>query len=295
MQPVRMLSLVQLYNVLRNWEPMTNIFKSLFSSSSVDSKKDFLKTVHSILRDKQRRQLMKTESLPPNQQYVPFGGKRLCALKGARPAMNRAVSDPARTLGRRKLVRNRFTIDTDIVFDSGPDQESPLSPLSPEEHEGQGQREGQGKERGEVQTGDTDRWVEEQFDLERYEEEQEALKETEVKGGGDVKETEILSGGDDCCLFVRGPSTESLSNTDLEGPVGALSLGEEGQEWGPKHPQPQGSMGTTTPGMRLSHLGKQCDLAGMSVDDQGAREEGEDIWLPRENCPQDSGAQTLQS
>lgn len=58
--------------------------------SSPDSKKDFLKAVHSILREKQRRQLLKTESLPPNQQYVPFGGKRLCALKGARPTMNRA-------------------------------------------------------------------------------------------------------------------------------------------------------------------------------------------------------------
>ncbi|KAF5898578.1 T-lymphoma invasion and metastasis-inducing protein 1-like isoform X1, partial [Clarias magur] len=58
--------------------------------SSPESKKDFLKTVHSILRDKQRRQLMKTESLPPSQQYVPFGGKRLSALKGARPTMNRA-------------------------------------------------------------------------------------------------------------------------------------------------------------------------------------------------------------
>uniref|UniRef100_A0AAQ4P7Q3 TIAM Rac1 associated GEF 1 n=1 Tax=Gasterosteus aculeatus aculeatus TaxID=481459 RepID=A0AAQ4P7Q3_GASAC len=58
--------------------------------SSPDSKKDFLKAVHSILREKQRRQLLQTESLPPNQRYVPFGGKRLCALKGARPAMNRA-------------------------------------------------------------------------------------------------------------------------------------------------------------------------------------------------------------
>ncbi|XP_063751459.1 rho guanine nucleotide exchange factor TIAM1-like isoform X2 [Eleginops maclovinus] len=58
--------------------------------SSPDSKKDFLKAIHSILREKQRRQLLKTESLPLNQQYVPFGGKRLCALKGARPAMNRA-------------------------------------------------------------------------------------------------------------------------------------------------------------------------------------------------------------
>ncbi|XP_041733832.2 rho guanine nucleotide exchange factor TIAM1 [Coregonus clupeaformis] len=264
--------------------------------SSVDSKKDFLKAVHSILRDKQRRQLMKTESLPPNQQYVPFGGKRLCALKGARPAMNRTVSDPARTLGRRKLVRNRFTIDTDIVFDGEPDQESPLSP---EEPEGQGQREGQGKEQGEVQAtdlgevqaGDTDRWVEEQFDLECYEEEQAAQKETQVEGGGDVKETDILSDDDDFCQSVRGPSTESPSNTDLEGPVGGLSLGEEGQQGGHKHHQPQGATGTTTPGMRLSHLGKQCVLAGMSVDDQRA----EDIWVRRENCPLDVDAVTQQS
>lgn len=58
--------------------------------SSPDTKKDFLKAVQSILREKQRRQLLKTESLPPNQQYVPFGGKRLSALKGARPGMNRA-------------------------------------------------------------------------------------------------------------------------------------------------------------------------------------------------------------
>lgn len=60
------------------------------SLSSPESRKDFLKTVHSILREKHRRQLLKTESLPLNQQYVPFGGKRLCALKGARPAINRA-------------------------------------------------------------------------------------------------------------------------------------------------------------------------------------------------------------
>lgn len=58
--------------------------------SSPESRKEFLKAVHSILRDKHRRQLLKTESLPSSQQYVPFGGKRLCALKGARPAMSRA-------------------------------------------------------------------------------------------------------------------------------------------------------------------------------------------------------------
>lgn len=64
-------------------------FPSL-SLSSPESRKDFLKTVHSILREKHRRQLLKTESLPLSQQYVPFGGKRLSALKGARPVINRA-------------------------------------------------------------------------------------------------------------------------------------------------------------------------------------------------------------
>uniref|UniRef100_A0A3P9AHZ9 TIAM Rac1 associated GEF 1b n=1 Tax=Esox lucius TaxID=8010 RepID=A0A3P9AHZ9_ESOLU len=238
--------------------------------SSVDSKKDFLKTVHSILRDKQRRQLMKTESLPPNQQYVPFGGKRLCALKGARPAMNRAVSDPARTLGRRKLVRNRFTIDTDIVFDNEPDQQSPLSPLSP--------------------AGDTDRWVEEQFDLERYEGEQEARP---AEGRGDaVKETDILSDDDEFCQSVRRPSPEAPPTTGLEAPVKALSLGEEGPRGSPEHPQPHGA---TNPGMRLSALGKSCTLAVVSVDDQGAPEGGEDIWVRREDCPVVSDAQTQHS
>uniref|UniRef100_A0A6Q2Y7E7 PH domain-containing protein n=1 Tax=Esox lucius TaxID=8010 RepID=A0A6Q2Y7E7_ESOLU len=227
------------------------------SSKRKSSKKDFLKTVHSILRDKQRRQLMKTESLPPNQQYVPFGGKRLCALKGARPAMNRAVSDPARTLGRRKLVRNRFTIDTDIA---------------------------------EVQAGDTDRWVEEQFDLERYEGEQEARP---AEGRGDaVKETDILSDDDEFCQSVRRPSPEAPPTTGLEAPVKALSLGEEGPRGSPEHPQPHGA---TNPGMRLSALGKSCTLAVVSVDDQGAPEGGEDIWVRREDCPVVSDAQTQHS
>lgn len=53
-----------------------------------------MKTVHSVLRDKQRRQLLKTESLPLNQQYIPFGGKRFFALKGVRP-MSRAGKPPS--------------------------------------------------------------------------------------------------------------------------------------------------------------------------------------------------------
>lgn len=78
--------------------------------SSPESKKDFLRTVHSILRDKQRRQLLKTESLPPSQQYVPFGGKRLCALKGARPTMNRAGKcfDLSEVLTPREIALSRI-------------------------------------------------------------------------------------------------------------------------------------------------------------------------------------------
>uniref|UniRef100_A0A8D0ADZ0 TIAM Rac1 associated GEF 1 n=1 Tax=Sander lucioperca TaxID=283035 RepID=A0A8D0ADZ0_SANLU len=156
--------------------------------SSPDSKKDFLKAVHSILREKQRRQLFKTESLPPNQQYVPFGGKRLCALKGTRPTMNRAASAPSRTLARRKMVRNRFTIDTDLH-------------ALPQSHKPQGE--------------DTDRWVEEQFDLGCYEDQGEGIDM------GKVKETDILSDDDEYCKSVRAASAEPA---DLEGRMGGLDL-----------------------------------------------------------------------
>ncbi|CAK6969114.1 rho guanine nucleotide exchange factor TIAM1-like [Scomber scombrus] len=185
--------------------------------SSPDSKKDFLKAVHSILREKQRRQLLKTESLPPNQQYVPFGGKRLCALKGARPTMDRAASAPSRTLTRRKLVRNRFTIDTDLVFhgnnnnsnDSTPSRHSTYpssySPLSQhallQSHKPQGE--------------DTDRWVEEQFDLGCYEDQGEGIDV------GQVKETDILSDDDEYCKSVRAASSESV---DLQGKMDRLNL-----------------------------------------------------------------------
>ncbi|XP_061537071.1 rho guanine nucleotide exchange factor TIAM1 isoform X2 [Phycodurus eques] len=150
--------------------------------SSPESRKDFLKTVHSILREKHRRQLLKTESLPLSQQYVPFGGKRLCALKGARPVINRAASAPTRAFGRRKLVRNRFTIDTDIVFDGEPERYS-ASPPEPEDE--RTEPEGDRLLSSSSDAGDTDRWVEEQFDLKEYEDPEE------------VKETDILSDEDD--------------------------------------------------------------------------------------------------
>ncbi|XP_077063091.1 rho guanine nucleotide exchange factor TIAM1 isoform X2 [Siphateles boraxobius] len=218
--------------------------------SSPESKKDFLKMVHSILRDKQRRQLLKTESLPLNQQYVPFGGKRLCALKGARPAMNRAVSAPTRTLGRRKLVRNRFTIDTDIVFDTEPDSDSPDSQHA--------------QQQSVIPAGDTDRWVEEQFDLQRYEEQEQ-----------DVKETDILSDDDDdFSQSALSPSTEP----DLEGPLSALSL--EGDTEEDEEAEAE-SKDYKSQHAKLSHVGKQCAMSVASVDEQALPDEV--IWVRRDS------------
>uniref|UniRef100_A0A673C5I6 TIAM Rac1 associated GEF 1b n=1 Tax=Sphaeramia orbicularis TaxID=375764 RepID=A0A673C5I6_9TELE len=203
--------------------------------SSPESRKDFVKTVHSILREKHRRQLLKTESLPLNQQYVPFGGKRLCALKGARPAINRAASAPTRTLGRRKLVRNRFTIDTDIQ-ENEPDRQQQQPELA----------------------GDTDRWVEEQFDLEEYEDREE------------VKETDILSDEDDeFCRTPRVPSTEA----DLEAPVMALSL--EGEETEESEDLMSPIAGETPEDP------KQTDTIGDNGEGQNQTEEDE-IWVRRE-------------
>ncbi|XP_059207187.1 rho guanine nucleotide exchange factor TIAM1-like isoform X2 [Centropristis striata] len=185
--------------------------------SSPDSKKDFLKAVHSILREKQRRQLLKTESLPPNQQYVPFGGKRLCALKGARPSMNRAASAPSRTLARRKLVRNRFTIDTDLVFhgnnnnSNDSDTSHPSSYPAPHPSLPQHALPQSHKPQGE----DTDRWVEEQFDLGCYEDQGDGIDV------GQVKETDILSDDDEYCKSVRAASAVPA---DLEGRMEGLDL-----------------------------------------------------------------------
>uniref|UniRef100_A0A3Q3LRB6 TIAM Rac1 associated GEF 1b n=1 Tax=Mastacembelus armatus TaxID=205130 RepID=A0A3Q3LRB6_9TELE len=209
--------------------------------SSPETRKDFLKTVHSILREKHRRQLLKTESLPLNQQYVPFGGKRLCALKGARPAINRAASAPTRTLGRRKLVRNRFTIDTDILQ---------------QEHEPEQQQSDL--------AGDTDRWVEEQFDLEEYEDPEE------------MKETDILSDDDEeFCQTPRAPSTEA----DLEAPVMALSLvGEEIEE---SESLKSPKIRETPDDVKLSDTEKQSTETDDNVEDQKEKEKGE-IWVRRE-------------
>ncbi|TNN75099.1 T-lymphoma invasion and metastasis-inducing protein 1 [Liparis tanakae] len=232
--------------------------------SSPESRKDFLKTVHSILREKHRRQLLKTESLPLNQQYVPFGGRRLCALKGARPAINRAASAPARTLGRRKLVRNRFTIDTDIVFDGEPGQELP-SPQEPDSNELQRDNEPDEPQQPEA-AGDTDRWVEEQFDLEEYEDPEA------------VKETDILSDDDD--MFGKAPGA-SPAEADLEAPIMALSLNSEETNEGTSGQSPKAS--GTPDDLQPSNPEEQSAVATEDDDAEDQKQTEEDeIWVRRQ-------------
>ncbi|CAI9593844.1 unnamed protein product [Staurois parvus] len=215
-------------------------------SSSPAEKKEFLRAVHSILRDKHRRQLLKTESLPNSQQYVPFGGKRLCALKGARPAMNRAVSAPSRSLARRRrLVRNRFTIDSDTVYSTSPDKESEpeAEPKPPQQTNN---------------SGDTDRWVEEQFDLAQYEEQE------------DVKETDILSSDDEYCESIKGGSMEK----DLSDQLEATSLSNN-----PLDNIVQNTMSTHA--SRMTQLKKQTAFSGMNGSIESTTEEV--IWVKRED------------
>ncbi|XP_057359970.1 rho guanine nucleotide exchange factor TIAM1 isoform X2 [Manis pentadactyla] len=203
--------------------------------SSPESRKDFLKAVHSILRDKHRRQLLKTESLPSSQQYVPFGGKRLCALKGARPAMSRAVSAPSKSLGRRRrrLARNRFTIDSDAISASSPEKESQQPPGG----------------------GDTDRWVEEQFDLAQYEEQD------------DIKETDILSDDDEFCESVKGATVDR----DLQERLQAASISQ----------RERGRNSLDSHASRMTQLKKQAALSGINGGLESTSEEV--IWVRRED------------
>uniref|UniRef100_A0A3Q2ZKT1 TIAM Rac1 associated GEF 1 n=1 Tax=Hippocampus comes TaxID=109280 RepID=A0A3Q2ZKT1_HIPCM len=135
--------------------------------SSPESRKDFLKTVHSILREKNRRQR-------PTNMHIGKDPNLLVHIW--RP------SAPTRTLGRRKLVRNRFTIDTDIVSDGEPERDL-ASPPEPRDERTEAERDRLLSSSSDA--GDTDRWVEEQFDLKEYEDPEE------------VKETDILSDEDD--------------------------------------------------------------------------------------------------
>ncbi|XP_060751322.1 rho guanine nucleotide exchange factor TIAM1 isoform X2 [Tachysurus vachellii] len=229
--------------------------------SSSESKRDFLKTVHSVLRDKQRRQLMKTESLPLNQQYVPFGGKRFFALKGARP-MNRAVSAPPGKLGRKRLVRNRFTINTDIVFDNYSSQDSTDLPQRHYPLPSQNNQQND---------GDTNHWLEEQFDLQLYD------KQT------DVKETDILSDDDEYCESVKGSSAEPSLEESFEALIAEVEEDQKEQDKKEEDSVPNRSSENKLPEtslgqLRLAPLRKQC-----AVEDEVAQREVEVIWVRRDD------------
>lgn len=164
-----------------------------------------------------------------------------------------AASAPTRTLGRRKLVRNRFTIDTDIVFDGEPEQdlasaENPNSNRLP-------QSDDTDQQQPELLAGDTDRWVEEQFDLEEYEDPEE------------VKETDILSDEDD--MTPRARSIE----VDLEARITALSLASEETEESESLISP--SVSETPDDVKPSSQ----DEKNAETDDNG---EKDPIWIRRE-------------
>ncbi|TNM84823.1 hypothetical protein fugu_009001 [Takifugu bimaculatus] len=231
--------------------------------SSPDTKKDFLKAVQSILREKQRRQLLKTESLPPNRQYVPFGGKRLSALKGARPGMNRAASAPSRTLARRKLVRTRVTIDTDIIFhgNSSARVADPCRLYLPLSQHALLQSQ---KPQGE----DTDRWVEEQFDLRRYEDQGEGVDI------GPVKETDILSDDDEYCKSVRAASAEPA---DLDGRMERLDIqGGEAKVNGQAAAGGDALSRCATPTIKRAAM-KHCAVEEVTNKDRDA------VWVRRDD------------
>lgn len=144
-------------------------------------------------------------------------------------------------------MRNRFTIDTDIVFDTDADADSPDSQTS-------------------LQPGDTDRWVEEQFDLQRYEDQEQA------------KETDLLSDED-------GDGEDEDLSQELEEPVSTMSLEDEEEET-----KTEGTNHKSQHALRLSHLGKQCAMSVTSVDEQSAAAD-EDVWVRREMSSTDSDTQ----
>lgn len=124
------------------------------------------------------------------------------------------ASAPSRTLARRKLVRNRFTIDTNLIFHGGNNNNS-HSPDDPHQPPCPPLFQPAGLESHKPQEEDTERWVEEQFDLGSYE------GQAEVIDVGQMKETDILSDDDEYCKSVRAASAEPA---ELQGKMEGLVL-----------------------------------------------------------------------
>lgn len=157
-------------------------------------------------------------------------------------------------------MRNRFTIDTDIVFDGDVEQDL----ASPPEHDSNRpqQDEPEQQQHSEL-AGDTDRWVEEQFDLEEYEDQDE------------VKETDILSDDDE--EFCQTPRAASV-DADLEAPVMALSL--EGEETNESASLQTRVAGETPDDAEPSRTEKPSATTDDDIEEQ-TQTEGDEIWVRR--------------
>lgn len=216
-------------------------------------------------------------------------------------------------------MRNRFTIDTDLVFhgnnnNDGNDSDLSRHPSAASTHSPPSQYAlpQSVKPQGE----DTDRWVEQQFDLGRYDDQGDGV---EV---GPVKETDILSDDDEYCKSVRASSAEP---SNLEGKMEGVALQdreervhpslngglemeresetthsrvrekEEEEEGGlmdhggdsdpvpsPEHEDPPLSRSVplsrcTAPPLKLTPLKKQCAVEGVTDRD------GDVIWVRRDD------------
>lgn len=151
------------------------------------------------------------------------------------------VSAPSKSLGRRRrrLGRNRFTIDSDAVFTSSPEKETQQVSNSK----------------------DTDRWVEEQFDLGQYEEQE------------DLKETDILSDDEEYCEPLRATMVEKELRAQLQ----AASIMSSSQSC--REERARYTVGTHA--SRMTQLKKQVALTGMNGGMEGNSEEV--IWVRRED------------
>lgn len=155
------------------------------------------------------------------------------------------MSAPSRSLARRRrLVRNRFTIDSDTVDSTSPDKD-----LDADSEFRSPQQAGSG--------GDTDRWVEEQFNLAPYEDQDE------------VKETDILSSDDEYCESVKSGSIEK----DLSDQLEATSIAND-----PLH-NIQRTMSTHA--SRMSQFKKQIAFSAMNGSIESTADEV--IWVRRED------------
>lgn len=134
------------------------------------------------------------------------------------------------------------------------------------------------------QAEDTDRWVEEQFNLGCYEEQCKGIDDRQVK------ETDILSDDDEYCESVRAPSAEpdtleaEVEGLNLHSKEVNLNRTTESKSKGVKvdqRKQREDSDSFTSCSLSLSHCSKVAPLQQCAVE--GATNKDHDIWVRRDN------------